>query len=598
MKKISSKIVAIFILILVNLFVTVIASVVAVDTQQQHIAITEIVADQRINIGQVVNLTDTMARVYVASGDIPTEINAFKTKVINSTDHIDLIIDNLYQKNYKLIDGSDYKLKFRGDFERDVFANLDQFSQKWIDMKAQTVFLLDSSNMNDLEKYKSVYQSFNDTNNNLVGLSDEFIMLCLAEANAKRTLSLLAQVVSVLSALVILFVLIQLILKGFYRPFIEIKENFRLMGEGTLQVFFKRDKEDEFKEIYAAFNHFIDSLNFIFTLEDKILAENNIKRILEYIFNNFKSYVPFENIMLEYQSKSIIKQLVTTDSGIVEQISEQILTESDQQCKEHSICIPISVEENELGHVYFLFSEATTITDSHRNFIALLKQKLTVAFYKSILITDLLSIVTNSLANLAETKDPETGQHLKRMSLYSQVIASKLKNVDQYKAIVNDDYVKNIGYAAPMHDIGKVAIKDEILLKPGKLTDDEFAIMKTHAEAGGHVLDAIDRDMTRFDITYFKMASEIAWGHHEKYDGTGYPYGLKKEDIPLAARICAIADVFDALSTKRPYKEPFELAKCYEILKEGSGKHFDPELLAIFFEQRSEIEKIYNHNRE
>ncbi|MDW7662552.1 MAG: HD domain-containing phosphohydrolase, partial [Bacillota bacterium] len=239
-----------------------------------------------------------------------------------------------------------------------------------------------------------------------------------------------------------------------------------------------------------------------------------------------------------------------------------------------------------------------TITDSHRNFIGLLKQKLTVAFYKSILITDLLSTVTNSLANLAEAKDPETGQHLKRMSLYSQVIASELRHIDKYKTVVNDEYVTNIGYAAPMHDIGKVAIKDDILLKPGKLTEDEFTIMKTHSEAGGHVLDAIDLDLTRFDITYFKMASDIAWGHHEKYDGTGYPKGLKKEDIPLSARICAIADVFDALSTKRPYKEPFELDKCYEILKEGSGKHFDPELLEVFFDKRNEIEKIFNHNRE
>ncbi|MDW7662037.1 MAG: hypothetical protein SCL54_11520, partial [Bacillota bacterium] len=185
-------------------------------------------------------------------------------------------------------------------------------------------------------------------------------MLCLEEANAKRALSLIAQIVSVLSALIILFVLTQLILKGFYRPFKEIKENFRLMGEGTLQVFFKRDKDDEFKEIYAEFNHFIDSLNFIFTLEDKILAENNIKRILEYIFNNFKSYVPFENILLEYQSQSKFKQLVTTESGIVEHFSETPFRENDQQYDQHSIRFPISVEENELGHVYFLFSGSET----------------------------------------------------------------------------------------------------------------------------------------------------------------------------------------------------------------------------------------------
>ncbi|MDW7662038.1 MAG: hypothetical protein SCL54_11525 [Bacillota bacterium] len=160
MKKISSKIVVIFILIFINLFITVIASVVAVDTQQQHIAITEIVADQRINIGQVVNLTDTMARVYIASENKPEGLDVFKEKVENASNHIDLIVDNLYQKNYKLIDGTDYKLKFRGAFEKDVFDNLDQFSQKWIDVKAQSAFLLDTSNMNDIESYQSVYESF------------------------------------------------------------------------------------------------------------------------------------------------------------------------------------------------------------------------------------------------------------------------------------------------------------------------------------------------------------------------------------------------------------------------------------------------------
>ncbi|MCF8113707.1 MAG: two-component system response regulator [Desulfotignum sp.] len=181
------------------------------------------------------------------------------------------------------------------------------------------------------------------------------------------------------------------------------------------------------------------------------------------------------------------------------------------------------------------------------------------------------------LTRAAEYKDEDTGSHIQRMSNYAAAIAGTMK--------LGKKVVESILYATPMHDIGKIGIPDRILLKPGKLDSDEWVIMKQHTTIGAGILEGSDTGIIR-------LGEIVAMTHHEKWDGTGYPKGLKGRQIPLAGRIVAIADVFDALTSKRPYKEAFSLEKSYGIIKQGKGNHFDPAVVDAFFASEANILKI------
>ena len=177
----------------------------------------------------------------------------------------------------------------------------------------------------------------------------------------------------------------------------------------------------------------------------------------------------------------------------------------------------------------------------------------------------------------AEYKDEDTGGHIIRMSRYSAFIAEML-------GLPARD-VENIPYAAPMHDVGKIGIPDKILMKPGKLTDEEFDFMKTHTTIGAKILADSKAEI-------LQLAQQIAISHHEKWNGRGYPQGLAGDTIPLAARIVGLADVFDALTSKRPYKDPFPVEVALDIIKKECGEHFDPDVVDVFFQNIDQILKI------
>lgn len=195
-------------------------------------------------------------------------------------------------------------------------------------------------------------------------------------------------------------------------------------------------------------------------------------------------------------------------------------------------------------------------------------------------------------ATLVENKDGSTGGHIKRTSLYVKLLAQELKRRGLYDDILTEAYMENLCKAAPMHDIGKIAIPDSILQKPGKLTNEEFDAMKQHAVRGGEIIRETFGNLE--DKAYTQMAYEVARYHHEKWNGKGYPEGLKRKEIPLAARIMAIADVFDAVSEKRCYRDAMPLDRCFEIIFEGSGQDFEPMLVEVFLDIRDEVEKVHN----
>lgn len=198
----------------------------------------------------------------------------------------------------------------------------------------------------------------------------------------------------------------------------------------------------------------------------------------------------------------------------------------------------------------------------------------------------------HALVKSAESKDDDTGTHIERTSNFCRIIADKLYEKRIYPHIVDETYSEYISKASPLHDIGKVGIKDAILLKPGRLTDEEFVIMKTHAMIGYNTLASVGTLYS--ENKFIKIGIEVAKCHHEKWDGSGYPEGLSGEDIPLSARIMAVSDVYDALRSRRVYKEPFSHALTFDILAEGRGKHFDPVLVEIFLKNDHLFDDIYN----
>lgn len=198
-----------------------------------------------------------------------------------------------------------------------------------------------------------------------------------------------------------------------------------------------------------------------------------------------------------------------------------------------------------------------------------------------------------AMAKLAESRDPETGAHLERVQGYTRALAQHLAGMDKFTEIVDAEYIRLMYLTSPLHDIGKVGIPDSVLLKPDRLNDAEFAIMKTHTTIGAETLDAALR---KFPNTRFlQMARDIAASHHERWDGSGYPEGLRGDTIPLCGRIMAVADVYDALTSKRVYKAAFshEIAKA--MIRKDSGSHFDPDIVQAFIHCEPQFIAIRTH---
>ena len=245
----------------------------------------------------------------------------------------------------------------------------------------------------------------------------------------------------------------------------------------------------------------------------------------------------------------------------------------------------------------FSFEEVNARVDTH---LRLRKMKLEMERHNLYLeelvnaqvreISDSQQATITAVSKLAEYRDDETGHHIERTRMFCRTIAEQLRRNTFYEDTISDAYLEDIFHAAPLHDIGKVGIADSILLKPGKLTPEEFEIMKTHSMIGANTLLTVSNKYPK--NTFVNMGIAIARAHHEKWDGSGYPDGLAGEDIPLAGRIMALADVYDALRSKRPYKEPFSHEKSCAIILEGKGRHFDPAVIEAFEEVEDRFAQI------
>ena len=198
-------------------------------------------------------------------------------------------------------------------------------------------------------------------------------------------------------------------------------------------------------------------------------------------------------------------------------------------------------------------------------------------------ITVIQDVTMLALTSLAETRDSETGNHIRRTQDYIKVLTEKLREFPRFRDVLTEQYVATLVKSAPLHDIGKVGIPDKILLKPGKLLEEEFEVMKRHAALGHNAIEHAEARMG-INVPFLNIAKEMAQSHHEKYDGSGYPRGVAGDGIPLSARLMAIADVYDALTRCRPYKNAMSHREAVAVIREGRGTHFDPDMVDAFLE--------------
>jgi len=201
------------------------------------------------------------------------------------------------------------------------------------------------------------------------------------------------------------------------------------------------------------------------------------------------------------------------------------------------------------------------------------------------------NVSIRALAHLAETRDPETGGHILRTQSYVNSLAKRLRYHSRFSKNIDERFIDLLTKSAPLHDIGKVGIPDNVLLKPGKFEDNEWKIMQTHAVIGAKAIESAEQDVKQ-PVEFFALAKEIAHWHHERWDGSGYPDGLKENGIPLSARIMAVADVFDALISRRIYKSPMSFSEAWDIIEVEQGRHFDPDIAEEFLKGFDEFVEI------
>jgi len=212
-------------------------------------------------------------------------------------------------------------------------------------------------------------------------------------------------------------------------------------------------------------------------------------------------------------------------------------------------------------------------------------------------VRDIQDVTILTMASLAETRDNETGNHIIRTQHYVKLLAENLRTHPRFASYLDDATINLLFKSAPLHDIGKVGVPDNILLKPDSLTQEEFEVMKTHTTLGKQAIESAELRLGK-NVPFLKLAKEIAYSHQEKWDGSGYPEGLVGDAIPISARLMAIADVYDALISRRVYKPPFTHAAAMAIIEEGRGTHFDPDVVDAFFVIQNACREIAERHAE
>lgn len=337
------------------------------------------------------------------------------------------------------------------------------------------------------------------------------------------------------------------------------------------------EKEIQYHSLYSGLQKYLGEVQVVMELYE----DGNTETAASYISSN----LPKAADMINEQ----IKKLDTLTVSEMEDAKQQL--KRDETVVRVSVIIFIILVTGSACVSLLYCVNAATSLDKKRDELEIEVKRQTEELEKrSERVVEMKEQTIIGMANLIENRDGDTGGHIKRTSLYVELLARTARKIGYCRGILTDRYIELLIKAAPMHDVGKIVVPDHILKKPGRLTDEEFEQIKLHASEGDRIVKEVLGGIE--DSDYVQIAAEIAGGHHEKWDGSGYPCGKKEEEIPLCARIMAIADVYDALVAKRCYKESMSYEDAMAVIEESAGVHFDPTLAKFFVDMRDEVQKI------
>lgn len=471
-------------------------------------------------------------------------------------------------------------------------------------------------------------------------LTNEIIeMIHLLENNkslfikdVQKTTRSLSERVSILGGILALFMVV--IYASIFRyvvlPLRKISKTINAHSEDYKMAEIDYESDTELGSLVKAYNERVAQFNTLQQINIKVNTFVEFHEVIEYVYRHFKRFVPYNRIgvsvitdngqkvravelmtdgKVELGDDYVIDITATSLGRLAKEHKVRIINDLEAYYEEHpssqstetilkegirsSLTVPLYVREECIGFLFLSSIDKQVYNESHVGFLRIVADHLAIAIENSFRHEDLILSTINGFAKLVESRDADTGDHVDRMKSYCDLIARLAYEDDQFKGEVDEKTLFTVSRYSQLHDIGKIGIPDNILLKPAKLTVDEFKVIKTHPLIGAEILGEMSVSSSKSDKNIFKGATDIVRYHHEKYDGSGYPEGLRGKDIPIVARIVAIGDVLDALSSKRVYKNKFSLDESFKILEEGRGKHFDPDLIDLVITNKDKFFKLY-----
>jgi len=449
--------------------------------------------------------------------------------------------------------------------------------------------------------------------------------------NKLASIEMLNQLAIVLSVAIAGTLALLLHFKAF-RPLDRTVEGFKRVSRGDLAYRIPVSADNEVGYMTSMFNHLTQRLAALFHLTDRINQGTNLDETLRFVYEEFRGFLPIEWTGLlrvsPEQDHFLLDRVYTslTDSpqegdrvdstdplldAVLDSREPRVIHISQNEKgwpdRLHNrlaqagigsiIALPLASSGIRDAVLVFATREQNVYQDEHLELLKNIGGQLGRSFDKTYGMEGLVISAVEGLAKLAESRDPETGDHLVRMSMYSAILAEQLGSSGPYTQLITPAYVRDVFRFAPMHDIGKVGIEDQILLKPGKLDQTERRRMEQHPIIGAQVLRRCEDQVKAVGYSIFQVGIEIAEGHHERFDGSGYPHGRSGDEIPLSARIVAVADVFDALTSKRPYKEAWPIDKALSVMQEESGKQFDPAVVEALSAALPRLLEVYDQHK-
>jgi Response regulator containing a CheY-like receiver domain and an HD-GYP domain len=502
----------------------------------------------------------------------------------------------------------------------------------WADFDEAVHTVVRSETINS-QMLKSV-DFINSNNMQLLDLSDKLLEQLLKNSlRADRDAQALAYTLIGLLFLILVISLFHL-QRYLIQPFNQLYKGISEIGLNNNYMKQHLPTRNKVMPLVTEVNDMFLKINYLISLIENINNNNSFTETLSYINQKFSAFIPYNyiGIALISADKKMLRASYGVSDGTINGLPDRIvganwlisdtslgallnsgeariINDLEKYCEDKpikpynqvildagiraSIALPLKVSGDPVGMIFFSSRNKNVYNEEHINFLHTLANSIAISFNRNIFTSEILYSSILALANLSEARDEDTGEHMERMAKYSRLIAQLLYENEYFQDEISFEYIDQIERFSPLHDIGKVGILDGILLKPGRLTPEEFTEMKKHAVFGSEVLRSADQNLAKMGVSPFGMGIDIAEGHHEKWDGSGYPYGKKGAEIPLSARIVAIADVFDALTSKRPYKAAYSLDKSFGIIEEGRATHFDPVIVDVFLANRKHVEELY-----